>query len=161
MSTLKTKTLISIFLTSMLLIPQAAVSADNNSKDTNWILLGDSPLLDRSSKLLSNGKIKAGIKYANKALARSQSKYTHLIVAHNLCIAYLSQGEMALASEHCAQAGDLSMPDTYLKEIKPGLYKIARKRGARQESIALDALIAQNLQINGLNKGLSRVAQTN
>ena len=80
----KTKSLLFFIITAGFLTLQTAVFADDIQTEARWILVGDSPLLDRSSKYLSNGYTKSGIKYARKALSRSQSAFTEVIAQHNL-----------------------------------------------------------------------------
>lgn len=161
MNILKTKTLVLTLLSFCLIGAQGHVYAENNVAETNWILLEESPLLDRSSRYLSNGYIERGIRYAKKALARKQSDYGKLIIHHNLCIAYVTQGQMALATKHCAEAGNISIADTFLKEVRPGLYKISHKKVARAEMKMFNSVIAQNLQNKGLNNLLPRLAHAN
>jgi hypothetical protein len=160
MSIFKTKNIALILVTIGMIMTQHTVLAENNTADTNWVLVGDSPLLDRSSKFLSNGYTRAGIRYAKKALARSQSKYSDLIARHNLCIGYHLQREVDTAAAHCALARTMPMTDVSLKMIKPGLYKISRRNQVEENAIKLETIIAQNLEIDGLNRELPRIAQT-
>ena len=141
------KLLFTVFLGLAMLGNLGGVYAQDNAQATAWILVGDSPLLDRSSKYLFKGKYEGGIKYAKKALARSQSEYTQVIGQHNLCIAYQATGKAALAENHCRNAAGLSIPAAALKQLKPGLYKLSRKR-VNQDMPTLDKLIARNLQLN-------------
>lgn len=79
---------LTIFLISLLIIStQSIVYATERSSDIKWIVTGSSPLIDRSSMYMANGYTESGIKYAVKALNRSQHPYTALIASHNLCIA--------------------------------------------------------------------------
>ncbi|MBT7951062.1 MAG: hypothetical protein HN764_05515 [Gammaproteobacteria bacterium] len=161
MNTLKTKLLLLSAITFSMIAMQTTVLAENNEIIANWVLVGDSPLLDRSSKFLSNGYLDSGIKYAHKALARSQSKYVEVIARQNLCIAYAAKGQTNLATEHCALAESASMPMAMLKEIKPGLYKITRNKKVRADAITLEAVIAQNLENNKLSNDIPHLAQAN
>ncbi len=52
------------------------------------------------------------------------------------------------------------MTDATLKMIKPGLYKISRRIQTSDSAIRLEAIIAQNLEIDGLNSDLAQIAQT-
>lgn len=154
------KSIAKALLTIAMMMAQATVFAENNTVDTKWILVGDSPLLDRSSKYLSNDYTRAGIRYALKALARSQSEYTQIIAQQNLCIAYHRQAELALAAEHCTLARSLSMPEARLSMVKPGIYKIKRTNQSDANAIKLDTVIAHNLRIDNINTVSSRVASS-
>lgn len=161
MNTLKKKILLSSLVIFSMITMQGAVLANNNEIEAKWILVGDSPLLDRSSKYLSNGYLESGIKYAHKALARSQSKYLAVIANQNLCLAYTAQGETTLASDHCALAENASMPMAMLIKIKPGLYKISRNKNVKADAMTLEAVVAQNLETNKLLKDIPHLAQAN
>jgi hypothetical protein len=140
---------------------QGTVLAANNIQEANWVLVGDSPLLDRSSKYLWKGNLKSGIKYAHKALARSQSEYASIIAIHNLCMAYTAQGEIALSSQYCVKVEQALMPEANLKEIKPGLYKIVRRKKTKLGVPTLGAVIVQNLESNRLNTESPHLARVN
>jgi hypothetical protein len=155
----KTKSLLVFIITAGLLTLQTTVFADNIQTEARWILVGDSPLLDRSSKYLSNGYTKSGIKYARKALSRSQSAFTEVIAQHNLCIAYTRKAEETLAREHCLRAANAFMPNASLKEIKPGLYKIVRRRKPDSSLLTLNAVITQNLALNEMKRDAVQIAQ--
>ena len=152
-----------LFITTLLgfclLASQGSVYAEQAEQGTAWILVGDSPLLDRSSKYLFKGKYERGIKYAKKALARSQSQYTQVIGHHNLCMAYRAIGD-SMAESHCQKAARLTIPVASLKQLKPGLYKLGRKR-AQQASLTLDQLIARNLQMNTPGMPAQKLAKAN
>ncbi len=161
MNPINTKSLMLTLITVSLISIQGLVFAGDNDAEAIWVMTGDSPLLDRSSKYLYNGKTKAGIKYAQRALARSQSKYAQAIARHNLCIAYVQTGEVGLAGTHCAEARNTTIPDSALKKIKPGLYKIVRNKKKMSGTPGLGFIIAQNLENHGLDKDFPRLAQTN
>ncbi len=156
-----TKSLVVALLTFGLISTQSIVFAAENNVETAWVLVGDSPLLDRSSKNLFNGNTKTGIKYALKALVRSQSKFSPVIALHNLCIAYTSQNDLIRAAEYCAEAANTKMPMVSLKEIKPGLYKISRSKKVSAETMTLNSLIAQNLESNQPKNEVQKLARAN
>ncbi len=160
MNKLKLKALLGMLLGLSMLAFQTAVNAGNSDEVTAWVMVGDSPLLDRSSKYMFKANYSAGIKYAKKALARSQSAYTQIIAQHNLCIAYTRTEEVALARTHCDLARENSIDQTFLKQIKPGLYKIVRNRASADLPL-LDKLLAQNLRKEGIKVEINRLAKAN
>ena len=160
MNILNFKTLAVIFLGLFMMAFQGVVNSAENEEMTAWVMVGDSPLLDRSSKSLFKDNYSAGIKYAKKALARSQSPYTQIIAQHNLCIAYTKSGDTALAESHCDLAQNSTIDQTFLKQIKPGLYKVVRNRG-KADLPVLQELFAQNMRIEGIDVSMDRLAKAN
>lgn len=158
MNKLNLKVLLGMLLGLYTLAFQVSVKAENIEEGTAWVLVGNSPLLDRSSKYMFKANYSAGIKYAKKALARSQSVYTQVIAQHNLCIAYTRTDELALAKAHCELARENSIDQTYLKQIKPGLYKIVKNRKAADLPV-LDKLLTQNLRKEGIKVDINHLAK--
>lgn len=140
---------LALVLATSLLAGPGGVLAGENLPSSAWILTGESPLLDRSSKYLFKGNTDAGIKYAMKALARSQSAYTSVIAHQNLCLAFAHEGRTDQAALHCTVARDSEMGNVALTEIKPGLYKISRRPSGERDALMLAAVIAKNLQGQG------------
>lgn len=124
-----------------IMLPLSNVQAEGS---INWVLSGTSPSLDRSTKFLSNGYNDAGIRFANKALSRTNKSLIEEVIAqHNLCIAYSRQAETDMASKHCEAAAKLPLPQVGLKQVKENLYKV-KKRGGKSDMFG--SLITQNLQ---------------
>ncbi len=137
---------------------QAVVSKENIESGVNWIILGESPLLDRSSKYLHKGQAKRGLRYARKALQRKLSPQGMKIAHHNLCLGYVSQGEQEKAVQHCDYA-QLNMPSGYfLKKVSEGLYRVTSYRSDSVELPALESVVARNLEIHGIAANKHRVA---
>lgn len=111
----------------------------------NWIMTGDSPLLDRSTAYLARGYTKLGIRYAHKALARSRSPLKDLIGNHNLCIALTMAGDVETASSHCKKVEAAGIPHLSLRKIKDGLYKLRRRHAVDGADTVIETLITGNL----------------
>ena len=151
-------TLIYSILFSMFL-GQSFVFAQEIPSTTDWITVGDSPTLDRSSSYLANGNIKLGIRYANKALKRSKSPLKDVIANHNLCIAWTMEGNSETALHFCEKVSSLQIPEMSLKKVREGLYKVS-KRGYRDSGVALNTLISHNLAFYQVEKDASQLAQS-
>ena len=160
MKNLDLKSLIKYLMITIIFSVQDIVYAGDIGVKTSWILLGESPSLDRSSLFMSNGFTKSGIKYAKKALRFKQSEAARMLAHHNLCIAYLTQGKTELAVKHCPLAQNILMSDAYLKELRPGLYKVTRARGTKPGITTISATITNNLKINGLSENEQWLVQT-
>ncbi|NKB36857.1 MAG: hypothetical protein GKR93_06750 [Gammaproteobacteria bacterium] len=158
MNKLYLKALIRFLLGLSIMASQVTVYAENNDDMTAWVMVGDSPLLDRSSKSMFKGNYNSGIKYGRKALARSQSAYTQIVAQHNLCIAYTKTNAVALAKSHCELAQKSTIDKTFLKQIKPGLYKVVRNRASADLPV-LDKMLAHNLRKEGINTEIDRLAR--
>lgn len=131
-----------IALTAILTMSfQPLVLAEQQARDINWIMVGDSPTLDRSSTFLANGNTKSGIRFANRALQRSQSPLKTMIANHNLCFALMLEGNDTEAKVYCDRMQTLPMPEVSLKQVRQGLYKVTK----RSTDIKLGTLITQNL----------------
>ena len=138
---------------------QVAVGKENIEAGVNWIILGESPLLDRSSKYLHKGQVKRGLRYARKALQRQLSPEGLKIAHHNLCLGYLSLGEEQNAVSHCDDA-QLNMPSGhYLKKVSEDLYRVTSFRSDSIELPALESVVARNLEIHGITADKHRVVR--
>lgn len=129
---------------SALVIP--FISAADNGSQINWIMTGNSPLLDRSTAYLARGNTSLGIRYAYKALERSQSSMKDLIGNHNLCIALTLEGKVEAAASHCRKAESMEIPDLSLRRIKDGLYKVRRGNTVSGTDTSIGLLITGNLR---------------
>lgn len=151
---------INILLMLIMLLPfQVAVSKDKINSTPNWILIDESPLLERSSKYLYKGMSDRGLRYARKALQRKLSPLGEQLAHHNLCLGYLSQGETGKATAHCEQTQATVFEDLYLTQVEPGLYRITRYRSAGAELYPLNRLIAGNMEMNGISAKNNRLVK--
>ena len=125
----------------------------------NWIVLGESPLLDRSSKYLHKGQTERGLRYARKALRRKLSAQAKQIAHHNLCLGYVSLGEIDKASQHCDFAQSNMSGGYYLTQVSEGLYRVTSFRSSSVDLPALDTIVARNLEIHGVSAENSRVVK--
>lgn len=149
---------ITFLLIGTLIGIQAAAYAGEAGTATGWVMLGESPLLDRSSKYLYKGNDVRGVRYAEKTLARRQAPLIQALAHHNLCIGYTRLGEAEAALSHFEAARTAVLPRVALKQIKPGLYRASKKRSAAADGINLAGLVARNLDINAPGDG-GRIAR--
>ena len=138
---------------------QFTVNAEDIDDGVIWILLGESPLLDRSSKYMHKGKTDRGLRYARKALQRKLTPQGRQIAHHNLCLGYVAQDAMEKASQHCQFAEDTMPSGLHLKRVTRGLYRVTSYRSAEVEQAELGVILARNLEIHGMTAEKSRVAQ--
>ena len=130
------------WLATLLLASVTSSSQASDQDSLNWIVETGSPTLDRSSAYLAAGNLKAGIRYARRALQRSNSPYRDLIAHHNLCLALNLTGD-GEASDHCDTASAMTMPDIAVTGVKPGIYKISKY--SHETGISMADLLRDNL----------------
>lgn len=139
---LSSKTLTTVIF--LVLAVPFAVSANQDYSGVNWIITGNSPTLDKSTNLLARGNVKAGIRYARKAMHRSRSPLRDLIASHNLCLGLMMEKEFDAAADYCGKLKNF--PETKLPLVKTssGNYKVS-KRDILEVSV--NSLIAANLAL--------------
>ena len=149
-----------LVLMLIIMLPmQTVVSNEINYDGINWVVLGESPLLDRSTQYLHKGQTARGLRYARKALQRQLSLRERQIAHHNLCLGYVSQDQMEKAEEHCQYAQANLVPGQYLKELSPGLYRVSSFSSADTNFPALEVIMARNLEIHGIAAENNRLVQ--
>ena len=152
------KVMASLLVLAGLSLPVTAVYANDVSTEIEWILIGDTVHLDRSTRYLMNGLERAGIRHAEKALRRDGSALNQLIANHNLCLGLVREGEIKKAKPYCQTLSRLPVPQLSLEQVKPGLYKTVTESG-HGTGLELKTVIAGNLAFLDNTKDLSQLVK--
>lgn len=120
----------------------------------DWLIVGEPVHLDPSSRFLSNGLNRAGIRHAEKALRQASTDLHRLIAKHNLCLGLVREGEIEAARPYCEALSRLPVPPLVLEPIKPGLYRVVAGSGDGAGP-DLRSVVSRNLAVVNNLQGLS------